>query len=609
MKFFNSASLCAVLAVPAFLFGCNNQTISTSNSAPQATITSPAADAQIEDNTVIFAGTVRDSEDSAEVLEVRWYDNESPDAPMCEGTADSTGYTTCPAQNLTAGSHLITLQVTDSKGASDDASIEIVVLVELDPPSVTITSPLSGFTYYDDDTVTFSGQVESADGSELILDVIWNSDLQGDLFAGLSDSAGNTSFQLDLNSWTDGTHIITLRAIDSIGAQGSASTAITVSPYPPGQLDLDLDGFCPDGIDQNSDGHCIDDEITGLNTQDCDDLDAATYPGASEVCDGEDNDCDGTVPQNEIDADADSQATCEGDCDDNDLNNYSGNAEICDGADNNCNTLADMDAAGEVDVDGDSYLSCNDCNDNDAAINPSVAEICGDGLDNDCDGLSDSGLDLDGDLAPGLPCGDDCDDANPIIYPGAIDNCTDMLDNDCDGNINDDEADNWEAWETSTSSPGAQLSGQGPSLSFNPSSCPFDTGLGFALYVQPGIGSVSGNFSSPWDIDIYEFDTGLTGQLAGWWNAVNSSGAMAPTGCDEGSISWTSTEGIDVSLEVDGTVVASSVNNANGSFSFTLDVFDIVGVDYRIIVEQTASWLPTVLGECRPDYTIQFEIP
>jgi len=593
------------------MFGCSNQTISTSNSAPQATITSPAADAQLEDNTVIFAGTVRDSEDSSDALEVRWYDNAAPESPMCEGTADSTGYTTCAAQNLAAGSHLITLQVTDSKGATDEASIEIVVLVELDPPTVTITSPLSGFTYYESDLVTFSGHVASADGSELGLSVIWNSDIQGDLFAGSADSAGATTFELPLN---DGTHIITLRAIDSEGAQGTASTAITVSPYPPGQLDLDLDGFCPDGIDQNNDGHCIDDEITGINTQDCDDFEAGTYPGATEVCDGEDNDCDGTVPQDEIDADSDGQATCEGDCDDANQNNYQNNTEICDGADNNCNTLADMDAAGEIDSDSDGYLSCNDCDDNDYDVNPSVAEVCGDGIDNDCDGLSDSGLDLDGDGAPGLPCGDDCDDQNPIIFPGATDDCSDMLDNDCDGVINSDEDDLYESNETSLSSAGYELVGQGPNVGLvfmgTPTTqCWVGPLLGVAYFeFEPGQGSVSGNFSHSSDLDIYEIPTsGLNSVGASYINALL--GETIPSGCDQGSIAWSSPNPINVILEIDGTQVASSAGTASGSESFTLDWLQITSVEYRIIVQQTGSWLPTVDGTCGPTYTVDFYIP
>jgi len=595
----------AYVAVAALLIGCSNQTIGAHNSPPQATITSPSADAQLEDTTVIFAGTVRDSEDPADSLTVRWYDNENPDEPMCEEQPDSTGYTTCAGVALTQGTHLITLQVTDTKGASDEAHIEVDVLLATDPPQVTINEPLSGFTYFQNDIVSFVGHVQSADGLEFALHVVWNSDIQGDLFSGTADSAGDTAFELPL---IDGTHIITLRATDSLGAQGQASTAITVSPYPPGQLDLDEDGYCPDGIDGDLDGFCLGDEILGLNSQDCDDYDNQTFPGATELCDGQDNDCDSLIPDNELDSDGDGQRPCDGDCDDSDLNNFSNNVEICDQEDNDCNGLADMDPAGEVDNDGDGYFSCNDCNDNDSGINPSVAEVCGDGVDNDCDGLSDGGLDLDLDGYPGAPCGDDCNDANPIINPGEWDDCSDHLDNDCDGNINDDTAGPYEMWETSLSSDGYSLASFGASLQIGSGTC-----CSGGLCLVPGSGTVDGRFSSLDDqFDIYELNSAVA-----WTNLTQvllfTSGGAVPTGCGAGSISWTSSQPIDVSIEIDGILNASSWSDSGitGSFPFTLGILDIFSVDYEIVVRPTASWAwtPTASGVCEPAYQLNLEIP
>ncbi len=175
---------------------------------------------------------------------------------------------------------------------------------------------------------------------------------------------------------------------------------------------------------------------------DCDDGDAAEYPGAPETCDGDDDNCDGTVDEDSaVDA-----ATWYADAD---TDGY-GNAAVAD--------VACTRPAGFV-------PDATDCNDADVAVNPAATEVCdGANTDEDCSGLADDGdpaatgmtdwyadLDADGygDAAEHLSLCDepsdyvtdatDCDDGDDAEFPGADELC-DGDDDDCDGDIDEDSA-------------------------------------------------------------------------------------------------------------------------------------------------------------------------
>ncbi len=97
------------------------------------------------------------------------------------------------------------------------------------------------------------------------------------------------------------------------------------------------------------------------------------------------------------------------DCDDNNSSISPGQVEVCDGLDNDCNGSADINAADMlafyVDGDGDGYgagsafYSCfniagrvtnaTDCNDSRPAIHPGARERRGNGIDENCDGVAD----------------------------------------------------------------------------------------------------------------------------------------------------------------------------------------------------------------------------
>jgi len=257
------------------------------------------------------------------------------------------------------------------------------------------------------------------------------------------------------------------------------------------------------------------------NADDCQDTHPAVHPGATEVCNTLDDDCNGLTDDEDPDVDLSTASTWYADADNdgfgvphvthqscaNPASGYVDNfddcddidpavnpdaTEVCDGVDNDCNELADdadpsLDrttaSSWFADSDGDSYgdpdaevLACvvpsehvsddTDCDDTSADIHPGATEVCN-ALDDDCD-LAIDDADADVDLSTGLTTyadtdgdgyGDadsglqecaassgrttdntDCNDSNASTHPGATEVC-DSADNDCDGLTDDDDTD------------------------------------------------------------------------------------------------------------------------------------------------------------------------
>ncbi|MFO7962810.1 MAG: MopE-related protein [Desulfobacterales bacterium] len=152
----------------------------------------------------------------------------------------------------------------------------------------------------------------------------------------------------DASNLAEGDHTI------EVMASGSSERSDSITVKVAGSADC---------TDADGDGYYA--EATGCWPVDCDDTDAAINPGAVEVCDGKDNDCDGEVDegvQNIYYQDADG-----------------------DGYGDPMNSIQDCSAPS-------GYVTDNtDCDDTDASVNPGAAEVCDDGIDNDCDGEVDEG--------------------------------------------------------------------------------------------------------------------------------------------------------------------------------------------------------------------------
>ena len=270
--------------------------------------------------------------------------------------------------------------------------------------------------------------------------------------------------------------------VDSVDSADSADSVDSV-PLDSEPADADQDGY---GVDE-----------------DCDDTNSSVNPGATEICNDVDDDCNGEVDDSvgdlwydDVDGDlygsADSErqgCDAEGgvangdDCDDSDPGVHPGATELCNSGDDDCDDQVDEDAADAddwyIDYDGDgegsdTYVeaSCeqpsgyvdndDDCDDTDSAVNTAAAETC-DTVDNDCDGRVDPDdsvdapewyIDYDGDgegssafryTSCSAPTGyvgnpDDCDDTDADIHTSASEVC-DGVDNDCDGDVDDDDSD------------------------------------------------------------------------------------------------------------------------------------------------------------------------
>ena len=231
--------------------------------------------------------------------------------------------------------------------------------------------------------------------------------------------------------------------------------------------------------------------VDAVTPDDCDDEDAATYPGAAEECgDLVDRNCDGSVA--DADGDGDGAVACE-DCDDSDPTIFPDAPEVCDGIDNDCDTEVDEGlptTTRYLDDDGDGYgaddvtlESCEDlpdfvssggdCDDADPSVYPGAEESCEDLVDKNCDG-SVGADDLDGD---GTIACEDCDDTDEFTYPGAEEVC-DEVDNNCDGEID-------EGLETITLYWDADLDGYGLTDETLETCLPFAEGLSLIHISEP----------------------------------------------------------------------------------------------------------------------------
>ncbi|MCP4917125.1 MAG: hypothetical protein GY913_09385 [Proteobacteria bacterium] len=270
-------------------------------------------------------------------------------------------------------------------------------------------------------------------------------DLDGDGFA-YADDCDDDSAEVNPDA------IESCNGIDD-DCNGSVDDAVGDTWYP----DVDGDGYGDAELGvQSCDG------ATGYvaDATDCDDRDAEVNPGATEICNELDDDCDGSIDEDVestfyADADADGAGdaavtsdSCEAgdgfvdnsdDCDDTSASVSPYATELCNDIDDDCDDEIDEDDAADAttwyeDADGDTYgnpdsttVSCeaasgwvgndDDCDDTDGDLNPDTVWY----VDSDGDGYG-------GDITVAsceqpsnfVDDSSDCDDGDADLNPDTV---------------------------------------------------------------------------------------------------------------------------------------------------------------------------------------------
>ncbi len=357
--------------------------------------------------------------------------------------------------SFSTGEHLI--DTTDSAHSTGEVGLycfnngESSAGCYFDDVLVTVPdSDSDGVADYEDNCPTTSNATQTDSDGDGTGDAC-DSDSDGDGYT--STASGGTDCNdtdADINPGVDELCSTTTDDDCSGSTNDSGATGCTSYYY-----DADRDGY------GTTTGTCIcipSGRYSSVANTDCDDTDALDNPAGTEVCNLDDEDCDGTVDEDAIDqstwyADKDgdtygdaasSQLACsapashvanDDDCDDGDATVSPTGTETCDGVDQDCDTVIDEDAADAVttwaDDDGDSFgdlaqpttactipsgnvYTSTDCDDSDASVNPSAAEVCDD-IDQDCNDLIDDDA-VDASAWYADDDGDTWGDASNVVY-------------------------------------------------------------------------------------------------------------------------------------------------------------------------------------------------
>ncbi len=202
---------------------CSDTVAFTVGNPPSVTISDPVDGAVVnEGETVTFAATVGDAEDSADSLELLW--SSDLDGTLSTDPADAHGAVGLELAELSLGTHAISLRAIDSDGLMGDATVSVTINALPTAPTVSIApSP----AYTDDDLVaTASGSTDPDGSGTITYAYAWYED--GTL------SAASSSETFPASSTTKGSeYTVQVTPSDGTGDGPMAEASITVDNTTP----------------------------------------------------------------------------------------------------------------------------------------------------------------------------------------------------------------------------------------------------------------------------------------------------------------------------------------------------------------------------------------
>ena len=190
-------------------------TVTLTQAPPVAVIDLPSKDTLItRGESVVFQGTATDADGT--IVSHQWDFGDGTGASVEDPGAHTYAV---------PGVYRAAYRATDDDGATSSAASVVVTVVPNQMPQVAIVSPADGARFAPGDPITFTGvATDHEDGSLIGASLVWTSSIDGQI------GTGNSFTRSDLS---EGTHTITLTAMDSYGWGVSARVTISVSSSTP----------------------------------------------------------------------------------------------------------------------------------------------------------------------------------------------------------------------------------------------------------------------------------------------------------------------------------------------------------------------------------------